>query len=361
MALFEAKAKIRPGSQSNTKLTVSGHESPAESWVTDQNLPILFNYTYGGWAQKEVVIAKGVMVAVGPQIIDDEKGKLANTITIANGTNPVVGMAPYNITKHYPGFLTGNRPTIITEDYVELPWFPNPSDAEAVYWGLATGASLQAGDLLKPDVNGKLVKWVEGTDSIKQISAQILAFELDQEPFGWLRWALWDESALNEDRGPQSKSTFQLPPDSGFPFDPNFRDGLAGNGQNGEANPQSYWTPWTVDPTGIPGVLDGSQRALNVQNYTTSIAANTQPGTLVFNVGLQEIVDQTVQVYIGGVQQDPSTFTVDLKNGIVYYNLTSVPVSAQTVSIQFRANFYGTPAGWDFRGAVGAVRLLLKF
>jgi hypothetical protein len=351
MALFEAQAKIRPGSRSNTKLTVSGHESPAESWMTDLNLPILFNYTYGGWAQKEVVIAKGMMCAVGPQIVNDETGKLSNTITIANGGNAVVGMAPYNITKHYPGFLTGNPPAIITNDYVELPYFPNSADAQQVKWGLVQGAGLQAGDFVMPDALGKLTKW-NGTD-VRQIAGQVLAFEFDQEPFGWLKWALWDEAAMEQDRGPQNKSTYQLPPDSGFPYDPNYGQGVS--------NLPGYLTPWLTDPTGIPGVLDGSQRALTTQNFTSSIAANTQPGNIVFNLGLENIVDGTVEFFINGAPVPTTSFTVDLTKGILYYNMTSSPVSAETVSIQFRANFYGTPAGWDFRGAAGAARILLKF
>jgi hypothetical protein len=353
MALFEAQAKIRPGSRSNTKLRVSGGDSPAERWVTDPNLPILFNYTYGGWAQKEVVIAKGTMVAVGPQVIDDEFGKLANTITIANGTNKVIGMAPYNITKHYPGFLTGNRPAIITRDYVELPYIPNPADAELVKWGLVTGTGLQAGDLLKPDPNGKLTKWVEGQDSIAQICGQILAFELDQEPFGWLKWAMWDETALEQDRGPQNKATYQLPPDDGFPYDPNYREGVT--------NMPGYLTPWTIDPTGIPGVLDGSQRALTVNNFTSSIANGTPAGNVIFNLGMKNLVEGTVQMFIDGAPVDPSLLTIDLKNGIVTYSMTQAATKDMTVSIQFRANFYGTPAGWDYRGSVGAARILLKF
>lgn len=352
MALFEAQAKVRPGSRSNTKLEVSGHQSPAERWMTDPNLPVLFNYSYGGWAQKEVVLAKGTMVAVGPQVIDDEFGKMTNTITVANGTNNVIGMVPYNVTKHYPGFLTGNRPAIITEDYVELPYIPNAADAAQVKWGLVTGAGLVAGDLLKPTAEGKLTKWVEGTDSIKQICAQILAFELDQEPFGWLKWAMWDETAREQDQGPKNKAAYNLPPDSGFPFDPNYRVGV----QN-----QPYWTPWTVDPTGIPGITDGSQRALTVNNYTTTIPNGTDPGNMIFNVGMKNLVENTVELFIDGAPVATTAYAVDLKNGVVTYNMTSAPTADKAVSIQFRANYYGTPAGWDYRGSVGACRLLLKF
>jgi hypothetical protein len=43
MAIFESSTKRKPGTRSNTKLMVSGGQSPAGQWITDPNLPILFH------------------------------------------------------------------------------------------------------------------------------------------------------------------------------------------------------------------------------------------------------------------------------------------------------------------------------
>jgi hypothetical protein len=227
-------------------------------------------------------------------------------------------------------------------------------------YGAITGAGLQIGDLItfsRDAANyGQAIKWVEGTHAISEIVGQVLGLETDQEVQGWLKWALWDESAKNEDLG-VDKTGYQAPPQGGFPFDPGYTEGVI--------DVDGYLSQYTTNPTGVPGLLDGANRAqTQLQTSSFDIAA---AGTVVVNkdLGYKNIVDGTV-AFVGKTMTEvetlaevvDGTFYVDYKNGQVYYKSST----AQTgVAIQFRAHFYGTPAGLDFKGVTGAARVLLRF
>lgn len=366
MAIFQSSAKRKPGTRSNTKLAVSGGDSPAGQWITDPNLPILFNYDYGGAGQKEVVVSKGLLVGVAPQrYLDDALGYKKNALTLATEAIRPFGMAPYNFTKHWEDFLDGNQPSVITREYVELPLIRSADEAAAIKWGAAYNegsAAIGPNDLVTwsrdPQNYGKLIKWVEGKHSIADIIGQVGEVEDDQEPFGWLKWAMWDEAARREDtEGPANKSGYSAPGDGGYPFDPEYTR-LGKDGENG------YFSQYTTlnDAQGIPGLLDGRQKALTVQSRDFTIAAGTAAGTAVqFGLGLKNIVDGTTKVFVDGAEQPLSNFTVDLANGIVTFNVPNAVTALANVNVQFRANFFGTPAGWDHQGAVGVARILLKF
>lgn len=368
MAIFQASARRKPGTRSNTKLVVSGGASPAGQWITDPNLPILFHYDYGGPGQKEVVVSKGMLVGVSDtRYYDDALGVYKNALTIANASVRPFGVAPYNFTKHWEDFLDGNQPSVITREYIELPLFAKADDAAAVKWGAVVANNLKPGDLLTwdrtADNKGKFSKWVEGTHSAADIIAQVGEIEDDQEPFGWLKWAMWDEAARREDQdGPVNKSGYNAPGDGGYPFDPEFKR-LGKNGENGYF---SQWETTLNDATGVPGLLDGKQRAQTVQEKTFSIVKGI---TTAVNVGFKNLVPGTAKVYRGATELQPvnslaeiadDKFYVDVVNGNVYYQVNN-SVTDTDLNVTFRANFYGTPAGWDFKGVTAAVRLLLKF
>lgn len=369
MALFEKDARLKPGSRSNTKLIVSGGDSPAEKWITDPALPTLFIYDYAPPAEKEVVISKGMMVAVGPAVFDDETGKQVNSITIADADaagaqaykKNVIGMAPYNFSKKYQDFLYGNQPSIITREYVELPLFRSATDAANVKWGAAFGADLKAGDFVKVAGSstgnaGKLTKWVEGTDGAHLIVGQVLATDENQEPFGWLKWTMWDEAAKKQDTKGANRSGYSAPGDYGYPFDPAYNGGFMG-----DTSEKGYISPYTTDPTGIPGLLDGSQKAQTVQTVNASVPAGNYSVTgHVTNLLFKDVIDGTIKASLDGAPLTEGTdFTVDYKNGI--FTLKKDVAATAALVVNFNAAFYGTPAGWDHKGAVGVARILLKF
>lgn len=376
MAIFQGDARRKPGTRSNTKLVVSGGASPAGQWITDPNLPILFTYDYGGPANKEVVVSKGMMVSALPAIKYDQTGKTRTVLTIADGNatdtrKNSVGMAPFNFTKHHEDFLDGNQPSIITREFVELPLFQSVQDAALVKWGLvhgdeANGISIEVGDYVKVSTGknaGKLTKWVEGVDAQHQIVGQVLEEEKDQEPWGWLKWAQWDEAAHSKDyNGPVNKSGYDAPGDGGYPYDPEYKDFGANQDKDG------YNNQYTTNPTGVPGILDGKNKAQTQQKKDVTLVKGMVTAT---DLGFKNLVEGSVQFDIGSTaaaltevetigEVVAGTFAVDYQNGMVYYFVDSTE-TATDGQVKFRANFYGTPAGWDHKGSTGVVRVLLKF
>jgi hypothetical protein len=364
MAIFEASARRKPGTRSNTALVKSGGMSPAGQWITDPNLPIRFFYDYGGPGQKEVVVPKGYLVGVAPQRYkDDALGFYKNALTIATDTIRPFGVAPYNFTKHWEDFLDGNQPSVITRDYIELPWFPNKDDAAAHKWGAVNGP-LAPNDLVTwsrdPATFGQFIKWDPAAGhSPADIIGQVGEIEDDQEIYGWLKWVMWDEAARRQDQdGPVNKSGYSAPTDGGYPFDPEYKR-LGKTGENGYFS-QYYTTP--NDASGIPGLTDGRQRAETVHSMDYVIQAGTAANTVVqFNLGKKNIINGSTVVLIDGVEPPANSWTIDLTNGIVSYTVPSNVGANQNVNIKFRCEFFGTPAHLDFKGVRAAVRILLKF
>lgn len=364
MAIFEADARRKPGTRSNTALIKSGGQSPAGQWVTDPNLPILFHYDYGGPGQKEVVVSKGLLVGVAPErYLDDQIGYKKNALTIATDKIRPFGMAPYNFSKHNNDFLDGNQPTVITREYVELPLIRSSDEAAEVKWGAAyntPGAELKPNDLVtwsrEAHNFGKIVKWEEGKHSVADIIGQVGEVEDDQEPFGWLKWAMWDEAARREDsNGPGNKSGYSAPGDEGFPFDPEYRR----LGKDGEGGYLSQYTTLN-DATGIPGLLDGRNKALTLHSRDFTVGTIDKDGTIAqFQMGMKNLIEGTVNVFIDGAEVAKSDYTVDYSRGIINL-IGKVAHSGKPMQVQFRCEFFGTPAGWDHKGAIAVARILLK-
>lgn len=363
MAIFEASTKRKPGTRSNTKLVVSGGASPAGQWVTDPSLPVKFHYDYGGPGQKEVVIAKGLLVGVAPErYLDDHLGFKKNALTLATENVRPFGMAPYNFSKHYEDFLDGNQPSVITREYVELPLIQNAEDAALIQWGAAYhdgGNIIKPGDFVTwsrdPKNYGKIIKWVKGTHGAEDIIGQVGEIEDDQEPFGWLKWAMWDEAARRSDQdGPVNKSGYDAPSDGGYPYDPEY----ARLGKHGELGYFSEHYTTENDATGIPGLLDGKQKSLTVHSRSFTVgAANTEKS---FDLGMKNIINGTFKATTGNGTDITNDVVLDYAKGTFSYTADAAE-AGQALTVEFRCEFFGTPAGWDHKGAVGVARILLKF
>jgi hypothetical protein len=273
-------------------------------------------------------------------------------------------MAPYNFSKHYEDFLDGNQPSVITREYVELPLIGNAADAAAVKWGAAyhEGSSiLKPNDLVTwsrdPQNFGKLIKFDEAKHSLADIIGQVGEVEDDQEPFGWLKWAMWDEAAKDTDldEGPANKSGYSAPGDGGYPFDPEYKK--FGNKYTTAAG---YLNQYTTEDhaTGVPGLLDGKNKAQTVQTreFNTGVV-EVDNSILQLALGFKNIIEGTVKVYVGGIET--SNFAVDYGRGVVALTVGTADANKDVV-VNFRAEFFGTPAGWDYKGAVGVARILLK-
>ena len=391
MALFRGYEN-QQGSRSHTALVRSGHMSPAEKWILDPTFldkkmssifkdGVLFNYQYGGPGMDEVVIPKGRVVGVGASVKDFVSKKFLASITLpglALNAN-TIGMAPYNFTKDWFQLdrFGGNQPSIITLDYVELPYMPGFTpetsyDATGVLkeeqaisvdnrmpWGAVIG-ECQNGDYLKATPSGRLTKWKSGTDKPEDIVGQVLASDLNAEPTGWLKWMLWEEQyKYDDDKFINRSGVSNLPSDEGYPFDPTYAEG--------NTIFQNYQSNLVNNPTGIVGLHDGSGNydgfGKNDTEYKdielgTKEAAKPFLGAFKdFAGGILKNIQQGVVVKVAGTEVPADKVTIDYRQGLI---TIAADVAEGKVTATYKAMHYGTPSWADFKGVQGAMYVLLK-
>ena len=396
MALFRGYEN-QQGSRSHTALVRSGHMSPAEKWILDPQFldkkmssifkdGVLFNYQYGGPGMDEVVIPKGRVVGVGASVKDYVSKKFLASITLpgmALNAN-TIGMAPYNFTKDWFQMdrFGGNQPSIITLDYVQLPYMPGFT-AQTTYdvagvlkeeqeltvdnrmpWGAVIG-ECQNGDYLMATPSGRLTKW-DGKD-FSQVVGQVLASDLNAEPTGWLKWMLWEEQYMKEDDAFINRSgASNMPSDEGYPFDPGYAEG--------NTIFQNYQSKLINNPTGIIGLHDGSGNydgfGKNDTEYTDmeigTVVSGTNAGTVLqfqardFAGGKLTNLQQGVVVKIEGKEVAADAVTVNYAKGLINVTLAETADADKTVTATYKAMHYGTPSWVDFKGVQGAMYVLLK-
>ena len=391
MALFRGYEN-QQGSRSHTALVRSGHMSPAEKWILDPTFldkkmssifkdGVLFNYQYGGPGMDEVVIPKGRVVGVGASVKDFVSKKFLASITLpglALNAN-TIGMAPYNFTKDWFQLdrFGGNQPSIITLDYVELPYMPGFTpetsyDATGVLkeeqaisvdnrmpWGAVIG-ECQNGDYLKATPSGRLTKWNPESDKPHEIVGQVLASDLNAEPTGWLKWMLWEEQyKYDDDTFINRSGVSNLPSDEGYPFDPTYAEG--------NTIFQNYQSNLINNPTGIIGLHDGSGNydgfGKNDTEYKdielgTKEAAKPFLGAFKdFAGGILKNIQQGVVVKVAGSEVPADKVTIDYRQGLI---TIAADVAEGKVTATYKAMHYGTPSWADFKGVQGAMYVLLK-
>ncbi|MDY5913039.1 MAG: hypothetical protein SPJ62_13780 [Inconstantimicrobium porci] len=391
MALFRGYEN-QQGSRSHTALVRSGHMSPAEKWILDPTFldkkmssifkdGVLFNYQYGGPGMDEVVIPKGRVVGVGASVKDFVSKKFLASITLpglALNAN-TIGMAPYNFTKDWFQLdrFGGNQPSIITLDYVELPYMPGFTPEKSydvtgvlkeeqaisvdnrMPWGAVIG-ECQNGDYLKATPSGRLTKWKSGTDKPEDIVGQVLASDLNAEPTGWLKWMLWEEQyKYDDDKFINRSGVSNLPSDEGYPFDPTYAEG--------NTIFQNYQSNLINNPTGIIGLHDGSGNydgfGKNDTEYKdielgTKEASKPFLGAFKdFAGGILKNIQQGVVVKVAGSEVPADKVTIDYRQGLI---TIAADVAEGKVTATYKAMHYGTPSWADFKGVQGAMYVLLK-
>lgn len=391
MALFNGNVN-QQGSRSNTGLTKSGHMSPSEKWILDPEFlkadmsgvfkdGVLFNYQYGGPGMDEVVVPKGRVVGVGGLTKDFQTKKMTTIITLPGlaVNNNTIGMAPYNFCKDLlqQDRFGGNQPSVLTLDYVRLPYMPaftaktmnktgllqeeqEISIENRMPWGSVIG-EVENGDYLVATPSGRLRKYVDGTDKPHEIVGQVLAMDLNAEPTGWLKWMLWEEQYRKDDDAYMNRSgVSNLPSDNGYPFDPTYAEG--------NTIFQNYQSKLVSDPTGIVGLHDGSGNydgfGKNDTEYTDMVLGEKVAATVFLGSfkdwagGTIQNVQPGVVIKVNGTTVPAEKLTIDHKQGI--FTIAADVVETGTVTATYKALHYGTPSYSDFKGVHGEVFVLLK-
>ena len=398
MALFRGYEN-QQGSRSNTALVRSGHMSPAEKWILDPTFMdktmsgvfkegVLFNYQYGGPGMEEVVIPKGRVVGVAKSVKDYVSNKYLASITLPGLAlhNNTIGMAPYNFTKDWFQMdrFGGNQPSIITLEYVKLPYMPGFTPASTMDkaglleeelaisvenrmpWGAVIG-KCENGDYLKATASGRLTKWDPSKDSYHEVVGQVLASDLNSEPTGWLQWMLWEEQYKKEDDQFINRSgVSNVPSDEGYPYDPTYAEG--------NTIFQNYQSQLLTNPTGLTGLHDGSGNydgfGKNDTEYTDmeigTVSDGTAANTLVqfqavdFAGGKLKNLQEGVVVKIGDDVVPAENVTVDYVKGRITVKVPSTITGEKKVTATYKAMHYGTPSYSDFKGVQGEMFVLLK-
>lgn len=406
MALFQGitgPLKDTPDQKfrTNTKLQAGTHDSPGEKFLIDPRLPRLFRYHFGGdgW----VVISKGRVVAPATNGGKDDDGRFDdfdanvpyNALTLANGgknvtevgrdgeeytrtANKPIGVAYANLYEEFVDGFNGMQPTVENEIYIELPYIDNKQDAYDMQWGafydVAGVGAVKAGDFVMSDENGYVIKAdfegvraeIEGAADLaalkvalqkesimrEQVIGQIWAVETNMPPQGWLKWVGWSQEQTSEDdwRNRTGATHKDIGAQDGFPGYPYERSYRNVDKRNGEYYPQ-----------GIPGLTNGA----NIEvEFTDEVIGSVQVG----QSGRHDLfllhtpaVEGSVEIKIGGVKVTPSY--IDVESGRVIFdapvNNTGAP---QDVTATYKAlgQLPGVPTGWDFKGSIGAVRILLQ-
>jgi len=398
MAMFEGRNK-NVGSRSNTHLVLSGHASPAQKYLLDRNFladsmktvtpgGVLFEYAYGGARQTEVTIPKGRFVSAGKSVEDLTTGKFYPVLTLPGMVNAKhgIGMVPYNITRDYlqDDKFGGNQPSIITQEYVELPYMPGVTassdysivgvvDEESrisknlkMPWGAVIGMDVKINDYVKTTPSGRLTKWVPATDGFHEIVGQVIGEDLNQTPFGWLEWALRDEatvgggSTFGNNVGASNTLGGSYPYDAEVKEFPQIDEGVLGNS--------------LTNPTGLSGIHDGSGNFPGYGKNDTVYAdmkLGSVPSGVVDNTIMAfqakdyaggkmiNVIAGTVEVKIDGLAIAPERFNVNEEEGIINITLTAAN-SSKEVTATYQAKHYGSHGSLDFKGVVGSLKVLLQ-
>jgi hypothetical protein len=409
MALFRGIAgpiKSTPDQymRTNTKLQAGTHDSPGEKFLVDPRLKRLFRYHFGGdgW----VVIPKGRIVAPATDnfgenqdgVMHDFDGNVKRPVlTLANGgkdvteigkdgtqhvrkANRAIGVAYGNLYEEFVDGFNGMQPTIENEIYIELPYIPKKEDAEEIEWGSFYDYDLsdpvKNGDFVMSDENGRFIKapfekiyaqldaaaaagdLVEYNKLVKelgrlqeQVIGQVWSVETNLPPQGWLKWVTWSMEDMRQDDRWINNSGFR-PQDigaqdgfPGYPYEKTYRN-MEG---------AKYF------PRAIPGLTNGA----NIEVPFTDIVIGTvqpgQSGRHDFRIWQVPIVEGSLTLTANGTPIQPAY--VDYETGLVVVNYDNSSGSAPVdIKATFKATgqIPGVPTNWDWKGSVGAVRILLQ-
>lgn len=405
MALFKGIQPMESSDdqymRTNTKLQHSVHDAPSEKFLVDPRLKRLFRYHFGGdgW----VVIPQGRIVAPSRDhgngfkngtMKDFDSDVYRPVLTLANGGKDVteigkdgkeytrkanipIGVASQNIYEEIIDGFNGMQPVIENEIYIEVPYIPKKEDAEQVQWGCIYDAdpssAIAAGDFVMSDENGRFIKAdfravqqkiekAGTTEELKdalaelarlkeQVIGQVWAVETNLPPQGWLKWVGWDdktrfgdEDFLNNGMGPNDIGADGFP---GYPYEKTYR--------NFDYKLGKYY------PQGIPGLTDGSNIEVPFEDVVIGYIQPGQEGRHDFRIQQTPVVEGSLTIKIDGVEVEPAN--VEYKSGLV---TLEVPKNDKDYPLEVTATFKatgqipGVPTGWDFKGSVGAVRILLQ-
>jgi hypothetical protein len=402
MPLFPNASTYFKG-KSHTQLVISEGNAPAERYIPSrtENANVKFSYEFGPEGNQEVVIPKGKAVALAGVEWDYETEKYVPALKVADGsTDSVIGVNHHNVYRRIRDRFSGNQPTVITREYIEVPFFSSKAAAAAINFGAAwvdgtvfTDKVAQANAILGQEIvvdeNGNYTIKDANGDATEEyanyaVIGTCLGVETDIPPAGYLQYFMeMDDNAYLDFLRQMSYA-----PSAGRTTDAEWND--IGTYPEGSTYLTSREDLIKNFRSGIPFLTDGYFKA---RTELTSLNGDSA-----------EVVDITMQ---GDITYDPDTstsnFTVNAVEGaaiyvrfdtktakfatdiakedvasvagfaaedvhidytnnqIVLYPQSTGADTLDITSLQVVANqIPGIPTGWDFANSLGGVRILLQ-
>lgn len=191
--------------KSNTQLVVSEGRAPAEKWLPSSavNAVTQFEYAFGPENNNEVVIPKGKILSAAAAEYDVVTEKTVPRVKICDADDAPLGVAQHNVYKYKRDRWSGNSVTILTRDYIRLPYFFHSTvddtaknAAAAIKWGAAwyesaaTNKNDIVGKLVVSDANGnfEIKDSITTVADLQRVVGQVLGVETDIPPAGYLQF-----------------------------------------------------------------------------------------------------------------------------------------------------------------------------
>lgn len=404
--------------KTHTNLVISEGNAPAEDLIISRtNTATPFIYQFGPEGNQTVVLAKGKIAELVGAEYDAETGYYKTAVAQAtDASEKVVGVNHQNVySRRRDGMVsTLTKPTLITRNFVEVPLFETEGAvddlaaptltaaqtlAEAMKFGAAVSEKnapelqLTPGDRVVSDRAGNFRKYVKGVDDIEAVVGQVWAVEKNLPPAGFLQYY---QEMVNPEMESYLKSISYSPSpglpaqgEGAFPYGvpytnkgwkPEFEKMLGNKGLSG--------IPYLTDgffraqetrdfAVAAAGALDANVEAVRaVDGVTHDLTANTVTvdagvkNAAVF-VKVKHKIDTTklanAAVRLNGALLNADDFKVDVTNNMVAVYLPINDTAAAVTHTDLALTLpmvvdpvAGIPTHWDYKGSVGAVRVLLQ-
>lgn len=432
MAMFPQVSTYFMG-RTHTSLVVSEGNAPAEKYIPSATEAVKFLYTWGPEGNQNVVIPKGKAVAIAGMEWDIETEHYIPALSVANGAltevggtiiAPTIGVNHHNVYERIRDRFSGNQPTVITREYIELPMFPSKAYANAIKFGAAwveVGGTPTALDYANAIVGKKIAvdeygNFTVASATYTDVIGTCYGVETDVPPAGYLQYFMeledsnWDEFVKQMSYAPSAGRTKDAAwNDVGtYPLGSQYlksKEDLMRKWKEGiQFLTDGYFRARTekaykLDSTGVTFKTAG--KITVTEDYDLDGAnAGTDTGTVItcadpvgavvyislpdklamdnLKTGMtagpefangpapSSVVVKTISYAADGTptatQVNAANYHIDYTNNMVVLYLTAAVtnVAVEVTAVVLENQIPGIPTGWDFKNSLGGVRILLQ-
>lgn len=420
--------------RTHTQLVVSEGVAPAEKWIPSASEAVKFQYAFGPEGNQNVVIPKGKIVTLAGLEWDYETEHNVPAIKIAKEADTnVIGVNHHNVYERRRDRFSGNAPTVITREYIEVPVFTTQNAANDIKFGAAWNADpgSMLGKFVKSDNYGNF-QVATGAEGYGQVIGQVLGVETDVPPAGFLQYFM----EMSDNDYTKFVQDMSYAPSAGKTPDQGIYDSGTyplGTSYLQQANAMQGWNSgierltdgYFRSRTEVTGItlnnikastmdatidLESGSEYIDTDEQYAQVASIKTSGNVTVSNGIVAVGSDVrgaalfiklkdklandalkdlsntdlpefsganpsdVKVYLRTIdtaadpdefvdtQVSPSNVHIDYTNNMVVVYFTEAVAGAKVlIDATMLINATpGIPTGWDFKGAVGAVRILLQ-